>query len=301
MPLIIAYCTVILIWATTPLTIVWSSTAVSPTLALLLRMLIAFILGWVMLKALRIKFPYHPKAIRLYCYSAIGVVGGMLLTYLAARSVSSGLISLMFGLTPMLSGLFSQKFLDEKPFTFIKKLALGLAFIGLFIIFYDNLLVTHDANSSTNFRGYLNVVYVILAVILFSLSGVLVKSVEINIHPLATTMGTLTIAIPCYILAWYLHDGVFTLPELHTKAFWSIIYLGIFASLFGFIAYFYVLQRLAASTMSLIMLITPIIAVMLGNIFNHEVISSQLIVGAACIVFSLVLYFFGHLIKKPKN
>ena len=46
MSLAAAYLAVILIWSTTPLGIVWSSESVSPSLALLLRMVIALVLGY---------------------------------------------------------------------------------------------------------------------------------------------------------------------------------------------------------------------------------------------------------------
>ncbi|MBA6363095.1 EamA/RhaT family transporter, partial [Colwellia sp. BRX8-8] len=61
----IAYFAVILIWSTTPLAIVWSSETIHPTLAVLLRMLIAVVPGWLILKAFRIELPWHKSALKL--------------------------------------------------------------------------------------------------------------------------------------------------------------------------------------------------------------------------------------------
>lgn len=47
----------ILIWSTTPLGIVWSSDTVSPTLAVLLRMLVGLTLGAVIIAITRIRVP----------------------------------------------------------------------------------------------------------------------------------------------------------------------------------------------------------------------------------------------------
>ena len=55
-----------------------------------------------------IRVPWHRRALFLYGYSSIGIFGGMLLSYMAAKTVPSGLISLMFGLAPILSGLLAQ-------------------------------------------------------------------------------------------------------------------------------------------------------------------------------------------------
>lgn len=287
MQLAAAYIAVILIWSTTPLGIVWSSASVSPTLALLMRMMIALVLGLAVIKLARIPLPWHKKALRFYSFSAIGIAGGMFFSYLAAQTMPSGLLSLIFGLSPLLSGLFSQKLIKEKPFTLVKKFALVIAFSGLLIVCFDNLL--HMPN---NLIGLL---YVFIAVNLFSVSGVLVKSVVIEIHPIASTVGTLTLTMPFFIIAWFILDGNFVMPDWQPKALWSIIYLGVFGSLLGFIAYFYVLQRLSASTVSLVTLMTPIIAIMLGNQFNGEVISQSLIFGSTLVLLGLFLYCFGHL------
>ncbi|MGJ8693377.1 MAG: DMT family transporter [Thalassotalea sp.] len=286
MSLVIAYLAVILIWSTTPLGIVWSSTSVSPSLALLLRMMIALMLGLVWLKLTNVRFPWHKQAIKFYSFSALGIAGGMYFTYLSARSIPSGLISLIFGISPILSGVFAQKILKEQPFTVFRKLALILSFSGLLIVCFDKISLANN--------NAIGIFYVLIAVTLFSISGVLVKSVKINIHPLASTVGTLTIAMPFFIISWFIFDGQFVIPAFEKKAFWSIIYLGVFGSLIGFMAYFYVLKRMSASTVSLVTLMTPIIAITLGNQLNNESISPSLILGSAFVMFGLFLYFFGH-------
>ena len=91
MTLVFAYLAVILVWSTTPLAIVWSSASISPSMALLLRMMIALILALIIAKAANVRLPWHKPALQLYCYSAIGIAGGMFFTYLAASSVPSGL------------------------------------------------------------------------------------------------------------------------------------------------------------------------------------------------------------------
>lgn len=286
MLLVIAYITVILIWSTTPLGITWSSSSISPSLALLLRMAIALILGLACIKLLKVRFPWHKNALLLYIYSAIGIAVGMFFTYLAAQMIPSGLISLIFGLSPILSGLFSQKLLKEQSFTLMKKSALVIAFFGLLVVCFDNLAITKDA--------WQGIVFILIAVVLFSLSGVLVKSVTINIHPLASTVGTLTVSMPCFILIWFILDGQLVMPDWQPKALWSVIYLGVFGSLIAFIAYFYVLKHLTASTVSLVTLITPVIAIMLGHQFNDEIVSQSLVIGTIFIITGLFLYLFGH-------
>ena len=290
MQLAAVYISVLLIWSTTPLGIVWSSESVSPSLALLLRMSIALVLGSVIIKLAKIQLSWDKQACRFYSLSAIGVAGGMVFTYLAARTIPSGMISLIFGIAPLLSGLFSQKILAEKPFSLSKKGALLVSFVGLFIVCYGKLFT----NTATASISLFDLACIFMAVTLFSLSGVLIKSVKINMHPVASTVGTLAVSFPFFLAAWLILDGNFVVPEFSSKSMYSIIYLGVFGSLFGFVGYFYILKRLSASTVSLVTLVTPVVAIILGNQLNNEMVTDSLIIGSMFILFGLFLFFFGH-------
>lgn len=294
MQLAAAYIAVILIWSTTPLGIVWSADSVSPSLALLMRMSIALVLGSVIILLARIEFPWGPRALRFYCNSTIGVAGGMFFTYMASRSIPSGMISLVFGFAPILSGVFAQKILGEAKFSLSKKCALVLAFSGLFIVCYGKLFISQGAQPV----NYIDMLFILIAVVFFSLSGVMVKSVQISMHPLASTVGTLIISLPIFVLAWWITDGAWVKPEFQLRSLLSIIYLGVIGSLFGFVAYFYVLKRMSATTVSLVTLITPVLAIFLGNQLNGEVVTESLVIGTLCILGGLFLYFFGHRLSR---
>lgn len=282
----IAYAAVVLIWSTTPLGIIWSSETVPPAMAVLLRMMIAAVIGTLLLMTFRIKLPMSANARKLYSYSTLGVFGGMMCSYLASPYVSSGFMSLVFGLSPIISGLLAQKILKESTFDRSKVIAMILSFSGLLIVCWDKLTINNDS--------IIGIGLLLTAVTVFSLSAVMVKSVIINIHPMATTLGTLYFSIPLFILTWLITSGgQIEVVQWSNRSLISIIYLGVFGSFIGFIAYFFVLQRLPASTVSLVTLITPVFAIILGTIFNDEKISHSLIVGALLILLGLSLFFWG--------
>jgi len=285
-----AFLSVVLIWSTTPLGIVWSSASVHPTMAVLLRMLLALVLGSLLLVLFRIRLPWTKTAFKLYGFSSIGIVGGMLLSYFAARYLASGTMSLIFGLSPLISGILAQKLLDEPKFGPTKLLSLAMAFIGLGIVCSSKLSLNSDS--------WIGLVLVLAAVFLFSLSGVLIKTVKINIHPIANTVGALLFSTPLFTLAWLLFDGTLPVETWQAKSIWAIVYLGVFGSLIGFIAYFYVLQNLKASTVALVTLITPIFAMTLGATLNGEMITDTLIIGALFVLAGLALYQFGEKLKS---
>lgn len=284
----VAYLAVLLIWSTTPLGIVWSSESINPTMAVLLRMIIAVVLGSIIIFIRNIELPWHRQAIRLYSFSALGIFGGMSFSYLAAGYLSSGVLSLVFGLAPVFSAILARRILAEPKISTLRKLSMMLSFIGLGFACADSFSISGDS--------IYGLAFVLIAVFLFSLSGVLVKSVSLAIHPMATTIGALTIALPLFILNWLLLDGNLDISEWQLRSVWATIYLGVFGSLIGFSAYFFVLQRLTASTVALITLVTPIIALTLGAVLNDEVIHSKLIFGALLIILGLAIYHWGDVL-----
>lgn len=284
----VAYLVVLVIWSTTPLGIVWSSETINPTMAVLLRMIIAVVLGGMIIFIRKIDLPWHRQAMRLYAYSALGIFGGMSFSYLAAGYLSSGILSLVFGLAPAFSAILARRILSEPKISVLRKLSMTLSFAGLGVVCANNLSLSSDS-----IYGF---IFVLIAVFLFSLSAVLVKSVSLAIHPMATTVGALTLSIPLFVINWLLLDGSIDTSAWQLKSIWATVYLGVFGSLIGFFAYFFVLQRLTASTVALITLITPIIALSLGAVLNNEVIHSQLIIGALLVISGLALYHWGELL-----
>lgn len=278
----LAYLAVVIIWSTTPLGIVWSSESVEPTLAVLLRMAIAWLIGLVILSFTTIKVPWHGQALKLYVYSAIGIFGGMSLSYAAARTLPSGLMSLIFGLAPLISGLLAQKLNDEPAFTLGKKIGLVTAFIGLGVVCLDSLNVNNQAITG--------IFYILLAVFFFSLSGVMVKRISLTINPVATTFGALTFSTPMFLLMWLIFGGSLNYEQWQPRAIVAIVYLGIFGSMIGFVAYFYVLQKLTASTVALVTMLTPLFALALGAWLNNEPLTIKLMIGAVFVIAGLTCF-----------
>lgn len=284
-----AYTAVIVVWATTPLGIVWSSETVHPILAALMRMLMAAALGVVLLKWRGIAFPWNKQARRLYALSSIGVFGGMFCTYMSSHYLSSGVVSVMYGLTPIFSGVLAFFLLEDQTFGPRQWLATLISLGGLVLVCSSNLAIT----------DYRAIVLLLTGVMLFSMSAVMVKresskTGEMDIHPFAVALGAIVLSIPAYSLAWLAMEH----GELHTeqwgmRSILAIIYLAVFGSLIGFFSYFYVLRHLAATTVALITLITPVFAVAMGHVFNQEALEPSLIYGGLLVICGLLVYFWG--------
>ena len=79
------------------------------------------------------------------------------------------------------------------------------------------------------------------------------------------------------------------------------MYLGVFGSVFGFVMFYYALSRLQASTMSLLTLITPVLALFLGHFLNAESVEPIALLGSGMILLGLVLYQGGLIRTRCKN
>ena len=279
-----AYLTVVLVWATTPLAIKWSAEAGAPVGGVTLRMLIAVAVGMLLLWALGGRISWQRRALLSYLAAVPGVFGAMALTYRASMSMPSGLISVMFGLAPLLSGLLMQVLPGSVRLSGWHWAGCLLGLAGLGVVFLDAL--------APGQLDPLALLMVFIAVCLFSGGAIAIQRVAAGLAPLNQTLGSLILSLPCFGLLWLFSGESLHVP-LTERGFWSVIYLALFGSLLGFLSYFRILSRLPAATVALITLITPVLALAIGMLFNNERPGLEMLAGAALIVLALALYLLG--------
>ena len=182
-----AYLGIVLIWSTTPLAIQWSTQGTNFAFAVFARMLIGVLVAGLLLTAWRIALPLHRRARRAYLVGGLGLFGAMALTYWGARFVHSGLVSVLFGLSPLAASVLAAVFLRERSLTPLKLLGTGLGVAGLAVIFLQG-SGTGGELATTGLAALL------VAVLIYSGSLVWLKHIGDDSPPLATTVGSLTVA-----------------------------------------------------------------------------------------------------------
>lgn len=120
----------LLIWSFTPLAVVVSVQEVSSLWAFCLRFLCAAPLAHLLLSALGQKLPVSSEAIKSYLAGALGIFVAMMLTYLAAASLPSSIISMIFGLSPLVSGLIGLVIYHKQLHT-LQWFGIGFGLVGL--------------------------------------------------------------------------------------------------------------------------------------------------------------------------
>jgi drug/metabolite transporter (DMT)-like permease len=278
----VAYGVLVAIWSTTPLAIKWSADEMSFSGAIFWRILLSAILALLILRMRGGSLWGYRHGLRFYTIAAIGIAPNFLLVYWASRSIPSGLISVIFSTTPFLMGVLSYYILGKQVFTLQRLVALAIAVVGLVFVFADQLLVVGA-------DGAYGIAVMILSVIIFAVSSTYLQKIDANIPVLQKTTGGLCFSVPPLGIAWWLLDGSLPWPVSALGGL-SIIYLGVFGSLLGFALYYFLLHRLSAYVVSTVGMISPVFALLLGNLLADEILTSHLLVGAGLVLLGLTLY-----------
>ena len=288
----LSYITVILIWTTTPLAIKWSSEGTGFVFAVSSRMLLGAVLAMLLALVMRLDIPWHKSAIKTYLFSGFGITVSMMFVYWAAQYIPSGWISLIFGLSPIITGLLMFVVHGENEFTKDKLLGLFLGLAGLTVIFTTGFALSAKA--------LMGLVAVLLSTVIYSLTAIKVKQHSDGIPALTVTAAGLMFAVPVYSMSWCFLDG--ELPEtIASRAGMSILYLAFFGSVIGFALFFYILKHVSASRVSLITLVTPVLALLLGRYLNDEPLTVEIVAGALMILAGLALYEFGVIAMRART
>jgi drug/metabolite transporter (DMT)-like permease len=281
-----AYLGVILIWGTTPLAIKWSGEGVGYLFGVTGRMLIGMVLALVVLHGMRLRLSWHLAARRTYLASGLGIYLAMTAIYWSAQLIPSGWIAVVFGLAPIVTGVMARVWLIERGLTPIRLVAILAALAGLGVIFASGL---HASSQMA-----LGLTGVLFSVFCHSASAVWVKRLNAGLHGLVVAAGGLLVATPLFLLTWLLGDGGMpNLASIETRTLWAIVYLGVIGSVLGFALYYYVLRHVETTRVALITLVTPVIALLIGQWFNGESVTLEVWLGAALIMLGLLGFELG--------
>lgn len=284
MSLPLAFVSVIMIWSTTPLAIKWSALGAGFSFAVLSRMAIGTLLCLVLLAVLRIRLPLHRRALHSYLASGSTMCGTMVLAYWSAQYVSSGMISVLFGLSPLITSLGAMLWLEEESVTPNKLAGMLLGLAGLALVFRGGLGLGDGAA--------LGLFALFIAVVIQALGLVWIKKVGDDSPPLATTFGSLAVGLPLFFAAWWLADGHWP-AAVPGRAAAAIVYLGMIGSVLGFMLYYYMIKHMETGRIALINLITPVLALLLGHGLNNEAVLPQVWFGTAFILMGLGMHRWG--------
>ncbi|MFJ3007530.1 DMT family transporter [Pseudomonas fluorescens] len=267
---------VCLSWGTTWLGIKIAVESVPPLTAAGLRFLIAFplFLSFAVLRREPLLFPRQSRWFFVFVTLSYFSVPYYLLNY-GEMHVSSGLTALLFSCMPVFILIFSALFLREKILP-TQMLGIAIGFASLFMIIRSQGLHLDQAE-------WLGVLAILCAAILHALCYVVTKKHGSAISVI--TYNTLPIGIAglmLFIVGLNVEAPVF--KDVTARSWGALLYLGLVASVGGFIVYFILLKRLSPVLLSFVFIIFPVFALLIGAWYEGTPISRDLMLYSAILL-----------------
>lgn len=267
-------------WGTTWLGIKIAVESVPPLTSAGLRFLIAFPLFLMVARMCRepIAFPRGQVGFFVFitvCYFSLPYY---LLNY-GEQYVTSGLTALLFSTMPVFILIFSGIFLRERIY-FSQVAGIAIGFWSLFMIIRNQGL-------HLDYSKLFGIVAVVVAAGMHALCYVITKQRGGGIGVI--TFNTLPIGVAG--LGLFLSGLIIEHPRLTDISYrsWAALaYLGLVASVGGFIVYFLLLKRLSPVALSFVFIIFPVFAVLVGAWYEGTPISRDFVT-----YFSLLLAGFA--------
>lgn len=284
MPVRSAYLCVILIWSTTPLASQWSMQS-DFLFALTARLSIGAVVAMVMIVLMRREVEWHRKALAGYAIAGGTLCLAMGAMYWAMQYIPSGWVSVLFGLSPIITAVLAWMFLDEGRLNLQSLAGILLGFLALFLIFSSSLYFTPGSSAG--------VAAAVFSTFTHAASAVWLKRLQPVKSALVLSTGGMLFAVPILIIVGSFIGTDWT-PSLSLREVSAIIYLGVIASAIGFSLYYFVLRNVSATRVSLITQITPVVCLILGSWLNNEPLVANVWIGTALISFGLVMFELGQ-------
>lgn len=195
--------------------------------------------------------------------------------YMAEGYIDSSLTAVLFGSFPFFVALLSSLRLDVPKIDYRGWLGLVVGFSGVLLISY----VQWEASADLFFGSGLA-----LAGSFVAAWGLIVHKrdySEVNLV-VATSVQMAAGGLPLLLLALLTED--FAQFDFSVVAIGSIVYLALFGSVAAFLMYFWLLRKTTVLVVSLIAFVTPLVAIVLGQLFMEEVLSWRVAVGTVLIL-----------------
>jgi putative membrane protein PagO len=283
MPLVIFFF-LCFVWGTTWIAIKVSLEGLPPLLGASVRFTLALLLLVVYLRWKKVPIWMQKKDFWIVsCSAFLLYTMDYGLIYWGEQYLSAGVTSIFFATFPLFTGIWATFLFRSEKFYWNKFVGLLLALAGILVVFLDQLLSTHFDRM---------VIWGSTAIILGAaggaMSGVLVKKYLGKINPVSLSFHQMLQGIIfLYAFSFFLES--WKSLQVTPRVVVAVCYLGAVGSALAFALYYRLMQQWSAITLSLIIYITPLVALIMDYLVFSEVIHLQAIVGMLIIFSGIAL------------
>ena len=219
-----------------------------------------------------------PEFRRVLLLGLFGVAGNQLLFVIGLAWTSVAHAAIVVTLMPVMVLLFSA-FLRHEHITTRKILGMITAAAGVAVLH-----LAKDRGSGATLLGDLCIFLAIFAFAIFTVKGkqITTKHSSLTVNTIAYAGGGLALA-PMTI--WL---GLkFDLSRVSAAAWWSLIYMAVFAAVIAYLIYYYALIYIPASRVSAVSYLQPLVATLFAVVLLGDRVSMPLVIGGILVLFGV--------------
>ena len=223
----------------------------------------------------------------------------MLLTW-GEKMVPSGFASLIVSTMPIMIALIEMVMPGGDALNKRGWAGTLLGTLGIGVLVWPSLHAAHGATSVAGSRMLLGVGVLLGAALAFAVGSVLSRRFHFTADTFVATGWQIGAAGIFNALVAVgsggLHRAVWTWTGLG-----AIVYLSIFGSLVGLVAFTYLLQNVAVTKVSTYAFVNPMIAVLLGVLFLHEHLAKTEVAGMGVIVCAVAMVVYSRVDRSKRS
>jgi drug/metabolite transporter (DMT)-like permease len=282
----IALLLVYIIWGATYLGIRYAVETIPPFLMAGTRFLIAGVVLYIWRRSAGDPAPTRGQWLRAAVVGVLLLFGGNGLVSLAEKNVASGIAALIVGSAPLwMTTMEALRPGGVRP-NWLGVLGLAIGFGGIVLLVGPSLVNT----TRVDFHPW-GVVTLLFAALFWSLGSIYSRSADLpKSSLLSTSMEMLTGGAGLYLAGTVTGEWhQLVLANVTTRSWLGLVYLTIFGSFIAFTAYAWLLRHAAVSLVATYAYVNPLVAILLGSLFAHEILTVRTLLAALVIVGSVIV------------
>lgn len=280
----IALIALYIVWGSTYLAIRFAVETIPPFLHAGLRFLISGLILVIWRRAAGDEMPTRIQWRSLAIIGTLLLLGGNGLVSFAEQRIASGVAALIVGTVPLwLVMIEALRPGGVKP--------TWQAIVGLIVGFGGIYLLVGPSESTGKLQfDTIGTLAVILASFLWSIGSIYSRSAELPKSALMMTGAEMLAgSIPIFLVSLLRGEfNSFSVAQVSGESWLALIYLIVFGSMIGFVAYIWLLQNAPISLVATYAYINPLVAVLLGNWFAQEALTPRILAAAGIIIGSVI-------------
>ena len=195
------------------------------------------------------------------------------LIYYAEQTVPSGLTAVLFASNAIFTAIVTHFALPDERLTVTRSLGIVVGFVGVVVVFWERM------RGHSSWTGE---AMILLSAAIQGTTGTLVRK-NPSVTPVVQSCIGAAVAAVTTLTASLLFE-----PEPFSHSTWqgwvAVLYLAIAGSVIAFTLVLKLMHRIGANRVASSVYVTPVIALTLGSLLEHEPLGARLAVGSALVL-----------------